>query len=101
MLNTNKYEILTFDCYGTLIDWESSILDALRPVLSKYNVSLKDNQILEHYAKIEAKLEAGEYIRYREVLKKAVQQFGERFDFNPKNADEIVMRRRKSATGKA
>jgi hypothetical protein len=29
------FEVLTFDCYGTLIDWETGILKALRPLLTK------------------------------------------------------------------
>ena len=29
-MNLKKFEVLTFDCYGTLIDWESGILTALR-----------------------------------------------------------------------
>ena len=30
MLNFNRFEILTFDCYGTLIDWESGMIEALQ-----------------------------------------------------------------------
>lgn len=33
MLDFGRYKVLTFDCYGTLIDWESGILNALRPLL--------------------------------------------------------------------
>jgi hypothetical protein len=32
-LDFERYEVLSFDCYGTLIDWETGILSALRPVL--------------------------------------------------------------------
>ena len=32
MINLNQYEVLTFDCYGTLIDWEKGVLEALQPV---------------------------------------------------------------------
>ena len=31
--NLTDYRALTFDCYGTMIDWESGIWDALQPVL--------------------------------------------------------------------
>ena len=33
MLEFERYRVLTFDCYGTLIDWENGILNALRPLL--------------------------------------------------------------------
>jgi len=57
MLNFNKYQVLSFDCYGTLIDWETGIIAAIRPVLSNHNIILDDEQILELYAEIEAKIE--------------------------------------------
>lgn len=31
----NDYQVLTFDCYGTLIDWETGIWDALQPLITK------------------------------------------------------------------
>ncbi len=33
MIDFNQYKIMTFDCYGTLIDWESGMLEALKPLL--------------------------------------------------------------------
>ncbi|MFB3040909.1 MAG: haloacid dehalogenase, partial [Candidatus Poribacteria bacterium] len=34
MLNFENFDVLTFDCYGTLIDWEEGILSSLKPVLN-------------------------------------------------------------------
>lgn len=83
MINFNKYEILTFDCYGTLIDWESGILAALKPIFLTHNIELSEEEILELFAEISSKEETGEYIRYREVLKRTVQKLGDRFGFTP------------------
>lgn len=83
MLNLERYKVLTFDCYGTLIDWESGILGALRPLLLAHQVQMQDAEILAQYAEIEAALEAGAYRPYRQVLESVVQQFGERFNFVP------------------
>ena len=33
--NLAEFKVLTFDCYGTLIDWETGIWDALQPLLMK------------------------------------------------------------------
>ncbi len=38
MLDANKYEVLSFDCYGTLVDWESGIISGFRPVLRGHHV---------------------------------------------------------------
>ncbi|MBG1244655.1 haloacid dehalogenase type II [Nostoc sp. NZL] len=88
MIDLNQYRVLTFDCYGTLIDWENGILGVLKPLLLAHNINLDENQIRALFAEFEAELEKGEYIKYREVLKRVVQKFGERFDFEP-TADEL------------
>jgi|GEM_PF-3621550 len=36
-----QFEVLTFDCYGTLIDWEAGIYDALRPILIAHGTPLE------------------------------------------------------------
>jgi 2-haloacid dehalogenase len=83
MLEFERYRVLTFDCYGTLIDWENGILNALRPLFLAHDIQLSDNNILEQYAEIESALETGEYRPYRQILEAVVQQFGERFNFAP------------------
>jgi 2-haloacid dehalogenase len=67
-LDLVQFEALTFDCYGTLIDWESGILRVLRAVLDRRGVRLPDDELLEAFAKNEAALESGEYLPYREIL---------------------------------
>jgi 2-haloacid dehalogenase len=67
-LDFDDFDVLTFDCYGTLIDWESGLLAALRPPLAVHGVAAPDEQLLEAFARHEAELEAGPYRPYREVL---------------------------------
>jgi 2-haloacid dehalogenase len=74
----DSIRLITFDCYGTLIDWESGMLAALRPMFSRNGHAIPDSQLLEHYGEAEAGLEAGPYLPYREVLSRSVQQMGQR-----------------------
>jgi 2-haloacid dehalogenase len=67
-LDYGAFDALTFDCYGTLIDWETGILAALRTALLPLGVDAPDDELLESYANAEATLEAGPYLRYREIL---------------------------------
>jgi 2-haloacid dehalogenase len=67
-LDFARFEALTFDCYGTLIDWEAGILAGIRPVLERRGVHASDDQVLEVYAGFEAAAEAGPYARYRDIL---------------------------------
>jgi 2-haloacid dehalogenase len=67
-LDLGRYEILTFDCYGTLIDWETGILDALRPLLGSTGAAVTDDDLLAQFARQESAVESESYRRYREVL---------------------------------
>jgi 2-haloacid dehalogenase len=87
MLPFERFEALTFDCYGTLIDWESGILNALRQVLSRHGIEAADDQILAAYAAEEEKAESGDYHPYREVLRKVMRGVGARFDFAPSDGE--------------
>lgn len=70
--------LITFDCYGTLIDWENGMLAALRPILTREGRNVPDLQILEHYGEIEAELESGPYLPYRQVLAQTAREIGRR-----------------------
>lgn len=70
--------LITFDCYGTLIDWETGMLAALRPLFSRNGQSVPDQQLLEQYGEVELELETGPYLPYRQVLSATVQQMGSR-----------------------
>ena len=53
-LDYGRFEALTFDCYGTLIDWEAGILAGLRPSLASLPVEPPDDELLEIYARAAA-----------------------------------------------
>ena len=78
MLSFDDFDVLTFDCYGTLIDWENGMLAALRPLFSRDGRKVSDAQILELYGEIEADLESGPYLSYREILSQTAQEIGRR-----------------------
>ena len=83
MIDFKRYEVLSFDCYGTLIDWESGILAALRPVLKGHALELEDERLLRLYAELESQAEEGEFIKYREVLREVVRGLGRELGFTP------------------
>jgi 2-haloacid dehalogenase len=87
MLDLTRFKVLTFDCYGTMIDWESGIFSALRPILDAHGKALSDSALLALYAELELAAEQGEYLRYRDVLQSVVRGFGERLGFSPTDAE--------------
>jgi 2-haloacid dehalogenase len=87
MLDFRKFELLTFDCYGTLINWEQGIFSALRPILHAHGKQLADAEILEIYGDLEVAAEAGSYRSYRDVLGDVVRGFGQKLGFVPSAAE--------------
>ncbi len=83
MMDFTGFEVLTFDCYGTLINWEDGILRCLHRVLASHGKHTDDVTILQCYGDFEVKAESGNYHSYREVLESVVKQFGDRFGFTP------------------
>ena len=83
MLELSHFDVLTFDCYGTLIDWETGILGALRPLLERYGVNVSPDELLTAYAEAESAAESGEFKPYKEVLRQVVRNLGARFGFQP------------------
>lgn len=56
-MKLTQFKVLTFDCYGTLIDWESGIFNALVPLARKAKVSEPRDQLLQTFAKHESSQE--------------------------------------------
>jgi 2-haloacid dehalogenase len=88
MLDFNRFEILTFDCYGTLIDWETGILAALHRILSAHKKKIDNASVLKLYGDFEQRSEQGAFRPYREVLESVVRQFGAELRFTP-TAEEV------------
>ncbi len=87
-MDFSRFTTISFDCYGTLIDWEAGILPALRGVLRSHGCEMADSAILELYGELEAAAESGTYQSYRAVLEAVVRGFAARFDFVA-SAEEI------------
>jgi 2-haloacid dehalogenase len=81
------FDILTFDCYGTLIDWESGILAALHDALDGHGLRADDERLLESYARFEAAAEAGPYLLYREVLARSLRGVAGELGLEPTPAE--------------
>jgi 2-haloacid dehalogenase len=79
-IDFDDFDVLTFDCYGTLIDWESGLLAALRAPMAAHGITAQDDVLLEAFARHEADIEGGPYRPYRavlgEVLDRIVREHG-------------------------
>lgn len=72
------YDIVTFDCYGTLIDWKRGISRAFREAAAVDGVPLDPGTVLTAYAEIEPLVEAEAYRSYRAVLTETARRVAAR-----------------------
>ncbi len=87
-LDYGAFDALTFDCYGTLIDWEAGIVAALRTIIPS-TPDTDDETLLTEFANAEAALEAGPYQRYRTIAGEAMAAVARGHAFEP-TPDEIA-----------
>ena len=85
-----RFEALTFDCYGTLIDWETGLSTALRALLDPRGVEPGQDELLERYAGFEAEGERPPYRRYRDVLASAAKATCATYGVEPAD-DELAV----------
>ena len=86
-----KISTLTFDCYGTLIDWETGAIKALRPILNRKHVALSDDEIIQLFGDIEGELCKPPYKTYRSILASTVEGIGQLFGFSTTPGEQDVL----------
>ena len=80
-LDLTEFNALTFDCYGTLIDWESGIVNAIRPILEHHGIQASDAEVLAIFSKHESVIQQPPYKRYSEVLAQVADAFADELGF--------------------
>lgn len=81
-------KVLTFDCYGTLIDWEKGIIEAMQPILMANGIKISDDEILIHFGRTEHMIQSeSPGLLYSQVLEEVVHKFGEKYGFNPTKSE--------------
>lgn len=78
-MDLTTFKALTFDCYGTLIDWETGILRTVGPILRERGVRAGDDELLALYGELESEAQRGDYRAYRQVLIAVMHGIGTRY----------------------
>ena len=76
----SDFTTLTFDCYGTLIDWEAGILAELRPWADARGLVLTNDELLETFGATEVVVEVDHPThRYPQILEEVLRRLSSRF----------------------
>jgi putative hydrolase of the HAD superfamily len=90
-LDLRNFKALTFDVYGTLIDWEPSIISMFQSVADQYGVDLSREQLLLEFDRARAQLQrVRPALLYPEVLRRAYNEFCERYAIPANDAEREV-----------
>ena len=89
MLDVARIQAITFDCYGTLIDWEAGLTAAFRSVLGAHGIAHDPEDVLTRYARHEAAAESGPFKTYAEVLASGLRGVAAELGFEPTD-DEVA-----------
>jgi 2-haloacid dehalogenase len=83
-MKLTNFKALTFDCYGTLIDWESGMVEALKPLTSRVSRELSRNDILDAPARHESAQQLQTPGRtYRDLLPIVYKRLAEEWGASP------------------
>ena len=85
-LRNAGFDLLSFDCYGTLVDWESAIVECVQSILDTHDAHLNDAIVLEMFSEYEP-IEQAAGGSYREVLRRVLGRYGHRLGFKPRLED--------------
>ena len=87
-LDGGDFDAVTFDCYGTLIDWEAGVMKALRPWVDDAGLAADDDELLWRFAEAQRRQQRIRPARpYREVLGGALEVLAEHFEVRLAPAD--------------
>ena len=82
-MKLTDYKVLSFDCYGTLIDWESGILENLWPLIQKLDYTPVPDKVLETHAKFEARTQSlHPSLKYPQLLSRVYEQMAAEWDIS-------------------
>ena len=81
-MDFGRFEWLSFDCYGTLVDWESGICAAVGDVLESHGIRRSRAEILALYADLEPRAQDSQtFLEYRRVLRNVMAMIAAELGF--------------------
>ena len=79
-MRLTDFEAMSFDCYGTLIDWETGMAAVLHPWARRYGLDLDDDQLMSAYSSHELQPRPNTRpVLYPEILGRSLRGLGERW----------------------
>ncbi len=89
----DRVETITFDCYGTLIDWHAGLTATFREMFGPA-IENRNEELCDLYLRIEAELQAERFRSYRDLLGEVAKRLAQRIDLDlPPDRSDLLAER--------
>ncbi|MCF8380011.1 MAG: haloacid dehalogenase type II [Bacteroidales bacterium] len=85
------YQVLSFDCYGTLIDWKQGVLKALLSLLDEFQIEMTKEEVFLLFLALDAELESETYRNYKAILEEIMKGFSKKLGLNLQENDLQIL----------
>ena len=93
-------EFVTFDCYGTLIDWELGVYDAFQKEADRDGFTIDRDALVPRFIEVQREIQGGSYELYAEVLRRTAVRVARRAGLGPRAlARQLPARQRARLAG--
>lgn len=90
-IDTSTIKAISFDCYGTLIDWEAGLGAALEPLFRVHRVAFDRGAVIAAFARHERAVEGGQYQSYSAVLGEVMGLIADEFDLQLRSGESTAL----------
>ena len=92
-----KISFVTFDCYGTLIDWETGAYDAFQKEADRDGFTINRDELIPRFIEIQHEIQSGSYELYAEVLRRTAVRAAKELGWELESVARAVPARQRAA----
>jgi 2-haloacid dehalogenase len=90
-MNFSQFKLISFDCYGTLVDWKRSLQDIMSPFIIRHKLDITADKLYELFLNADQKNVTCEYKPYSEVLVGVMDEIGKELKIDLKYAERTCL----------
>ena len=84
-------KIISFDCYGTLVDWKGGVLNELVSLLEEFQIDISKEEIFSLFLELDAAVESEKYQNYKDVLQAIMEGFSVKLGLSMPDEDIRIL----------
>ena len=90
-MDFNQFKLISFDCYGTLVDWKTSLMDILDPFITRNKLDISKDKLFDLFLKADQKIIREDYRPYHDVLVTIMDEMGKELSIDLRQADRTCL----------